>query len=130
MKRIFHPWWLWEDYRAGFYDNISGELKKEYLKKSVEMFNDEILTRKFMFFVVNNWEFSCEHNLTNPSMNKIAYIGQSACCVYAKVPSTITMEAWSLLSDDVKKRSNDIAAEAIEYWINKNKNKQLCLKLD
>ena len=130
MKRIYHPYWLWEDYKAGFYDNVSGERKKELIKKVLEMFNDSKLTKENMLFVVNNWTYSCEHNLTNESLNKIAYIGQSACCVYASVPCSITMESWSLLSDEVKKRSDKIALECINIWKNNNKNIQLCLKLD
>jgi len=23
MERIFHPYWLWEDYKSGFYDNAT-----------------------------------------------------------------------------------------------------------
>jgi hypothetical protein len=130
MKRIFHPYWLWEDYKAGFYDNVSGEKKKEFIVKVLEMFNDKKLTKDNMLFVVENWKYSCEHNLTNDSLNKIAYIGQSACAVYAGVPCTITMECWSMLSEEVKKRSNKIALEVIEIWKNNNKNIQLCLKLD
>lgn len=130
MKRIYHPYWLWEDYKAGFYDNVSGEQKKEMIKNVLTMFNSKSLTRKFMMKVVKEWKYSCEHNLTNESLNKIAYIGQSACCLYARIPNTITMEAWSLLTDEVKKRSDKIALETISYWEEKNKEIQLCLNLD
>jgi protoheme ferro-lyase len=68
--------------------------------------------------------------LTNDSLNKIAYIGQGACCLYAGVPSTITMEAWSLLTNEVKERSNKIALDVINQWESNNKFIQLCLKLD
>jgi hypothetical protein len=130
MERIYHPYWLWEDYKAGFYENISGEEKKQMTLKVIEMFNSELLTKEFMNRVITEWKYSCEHNLTNESLNKIAYIGQGACCVYAKVPNTITMEAWSLLDKEVQIRANKIAEKTIENWINKNKRIQLCLKLD
>lgn len=130
LKRIYHPYWLWEDHKNGFYDNISGEKKKFLLQKSIEMFNNEKLTKEYMNRVILEWTYSCEHNLTNDSLNKIAYIGQSACCIYAGVPSTITMEAWSFLSEEVKKRSDKIAFEVIKNWESNNKYIQLCLKLD
>ena len=79
---------------------------------------------------VFNWSNSMLNNLTNPSMNKIAYIGQGACCLYGNVPSTITMECWRLLSTDVQERSNLLALSVIKKWNNKNKNKQLCLNFD
>ena len=130
MNRIYHPYWKWEDYKAGFYDNISGALKLQLIQKGIEMFNSESLTRNNMFFVVDNWKFSCEHNLSNPSINKIAYIGQGACCIYAGIPSTITMELWSMLSKEVQERSNKIALESIERWKQQNKLIQLCLNID
>jgi len=130
MKRIYHPYWLWEDYKNGLYDNCSGAIKEQKKDKCLEMFNSFDLTKEFMYRVVNEWKYSCEHNLTNESLNKIAYIGQSACCLYDSIPNTITMECWSLLSQEVKERSNILAQEVLDYWYSQNKFIQLCLNLD
>jgi hypothetical protein len=130
MKRIYHPYWLWEDFKAGFYDNCSGEKKDLFIQKSIEMFNSERLTKENMFYIVDNWKYSCEHNLTNPSINQIAYIGQAACCNYSGCPSTVTMEVWNMLTPDVQKSADSIALEAIERWKQNNKIIQLCLNLD
>ncbi len=130
MERIYHPYWLWEDFKNGFYDNISGEKKKELSLKVIELFNDSKLTKENMMRVINEWKYSCEHNLSNDSMNKIAYLGQAACCLYAGIPNSITMESWSLLSKERQKESDKIANEVLEIWINRNKNIQLCLNLD
>ena len=125
--RIYHHYEKWEDWKHGFYDNCSGNEKEKKIALVLEMFNDENKTREYMTRVINEWVYSCEHNLTNSGMNKIAYLGQAACCLYAKIPNTITMEAWSLLENKIKKRSNKIAEEVLNIWINKIQNKQLCL---
>jgi len=130
MKRIYHKWELWEDHKAGFYDNCSGETKKKKIENAIEMFNSWELTINNMNRVIKEWNYSCEHNLTNESMNKIAYIGQAACCIYAGVPSSLTMEAWNKLSDEVKDRSNEIAKSVLTVWETNQKHKQLCLKFD
>lgn len=130
MERIYHPYWLWEDYKNGFFDNVSGEQKKQLQLKVIEMFENEQLTIENMNYVVDNWKYSMEHNLTNNSLNHIAYIGQSACCNYAKIPNTITMECWSMLDIKVQERANKNAISAIERWKESNKIIQLCLKLD
>lgn len=109
MERIYHPYDKWEDFKLGFYDNCSGEIKKSKIESVQMLFNSEKLTHEYMSKVINEWKYSCEHNLSNPSMNKIAYIGQGACCIYDSVPSTITMEAWNTLSKDIQDRSNKIA---------------------
>jgi hypothetical protein len=130
MERIYHPYWLWEDYKNGFYDNISGDQKKTLILKVIEMFNDEKLTTYNMNYVVDNWKYSMEHNLSNNSINKIAYIGQCACCNYFKIPNSITMECWSKLSKETQIRANKNAIESIDRWVNNNKFIQLCLNLD
>lgn len=130
LKRIYHPYWLWEDYKAGFYNNCSGKEKEEKIKSVIKMFNNAELTEKYMNRVINEWVYSCEHNLTNNSINKIAYIGQGACCLFDEIPSTVTMEAWSELTKEVQDRSDKIALEVISKWYKQNENIQLCLNLD
>jgi hypothetical protein len=95
IKRIYHHYEKWEDFKAGFYDNITGNNKEELILKVIELFNNPALTENYMRKVINEWTFSCEHNLSNISLNRIAYIGQAACCLYASVPCTITMNAWN-----------------------------------
>lgn len=128
-NRIYHPYILWEDYKAGFYDNVSGENKKQMIESVIEFFSNPELTRSFMMKVVKEWKYSCEHNLTNESMNKIAYIGQGACCIYGGIPSTVTMEAWSKVPKEHQLEADKIALSVIEHWENKNKKIQLCLNI-
>jgi len=129
INRIYHHYEMWEDWKFGFYDNSSGEQREKHKQLVFDMFNSESLTRTNMNRVIEEWTNSCEHNLTNNGLNKIAYIGQSACCIYGGVPCDVTMECWSKLSNEVQYRSNKIAEEALTKWINKNKNIQLCLNI-
>lgn len=128
-NQIYHHYEMWEDWKHGFYDNCSGEEAKKKSNLVKEMFNSEHLTREYMNRVIEEWVFSCEHNFTNNSMNKIAYLGQAACCIYGGVPNTITMSTWSELDKEVRDRSDKIAKEVINKWIEKNKNIQLCLNI-
>jgi len=127
MKRIYHPYWLWEDYKAGFYDNLSGGEKQNKVDKVVEMFNSKELTETYMDRVITEWRYSCEHNLTNESMNKIAYIGQAACCLYAKVPYQITMNAWNKLDLIIRNQADSIANITIKKW-ERNHKSEIMLK--
>lgn len=120
MKRIYHPYWLWEDHKAGFYENCSGENKELLILKGIEMFNCEIKTTENMLRVINEWQYSCEHNLTNESLNKIAYIGQSACCLYSNIPNKVTMEIWNKLEKNIQDRSNKIANDILNIWKQKH----------
>jgi hypothetical protein len=116
IKRMYHSWEKWEDYKAGFYDNVSGKDKIEMIEKVVYLFSTPELTREYMTKVIKQWFYSCEQNLTNNGMNKVAYIGQAACCIYADIPSTVTMEAWSSVPAEFKKTADSIAMEVLEEW--------------
>ena len=125
MERIYHRYEYWEDYKAGFYNNISGVNKDLMINKVVELFSSSELTETYMNKVIEKWKYSCEHNLTNLSLNRIAYLSQSACCIYAGVPSSITMEAWHLVSEENRNNANKIAEKIINNY---EKNLQLCLR--
>jgi hypothetical protein len=129
MKQIYHPYHLWEDYKSGFYNNCSGEQKKTYIQGCLNLFNNKGITEKYMSLVIENWFYSCQHNLTNPSVNKIAYIGQAACCIYCGAPNTTTMQAWNMLDKEVQERSNNIAQKYLNIWNNNLNNRQLCLNI-
>jgi len=118
IKRIYHSWEKWEDYKCGFYDNVSGKNKPAMIGKVVELFSNPDLTRKYMDKAIKEWFFSCEHNLTNNGSNKIAYIGQAACCLYDGIPSTITMEAWSKVPKEFQIIADSIATEVLKDWEN------------
>ena len=120
MKQIYHPWHLWEDHKHGFYDNISGRDKKEMIEKAVQMFTDSELTEICMLKVINERKYSCEHNLSNLSMNRIAYLGQAACCVFAGIPCSVTMEAWNKVSKEKRDIADSIAERLIKEWEVKN----------
>lgn len=130
MERIYHRYEFWECWKNGFFDNISGVDKNKKIQKVIELFSDQQKTKEYMNKVIEQWKYSCEHNLTNDSMNKIAWLGQSACCIYDKIPSSITMEAWHLVSKENRDKADSIASEIIENYLNnlKNEKKQLCLK--
>lgn len=98
MKRIYKRYEDWECYKAGFFNNVLPKEKQHHIDKVVELFSSAELTKKYMDTVIELWPNSCDHNLTNESMNKIAWLGQSACCIFSKTPSTITMEAWRYVS--------------------------------
>lgn len=123
MERIYHRYENWECFKSGFFRNVSGEEKKELSKKVVELFENPDKTKFFMEKVLNEWTFSCEHNLSNVSLNRIAWLGQSACCLFAKIPYSITMENWRFVSESKKIIACDIAEKLIkEYELKKLNN--------
>lgn len=125
MEQVFHPFDVWEDHEHGFYNNISGGNKLQMIEDVVNLFSNPSETNLYMNRVVKEWPYSCEHNFTNPSINKVAYLGQAACALYKNIPSTVTMEAWSKVPENYQEIACKIADDVIEGWV---KTYELCQK--
>jgi hypothetical protein len=118
MNRIHHPWHLWEDYKYNFYDNST--LDKEAVNKSVYVLKNLHVFEKALKHIINNWKYSCEQNLTNENLNKIAYLGQASCAYLYNIPQTITMKAWSELTKEEQENANNLALKYLNIWLNSN----------
>jgi len=114
MDRIYHPYWLWEE----TYTNMWGHVKDraKYLKIAIEFTGDHIKYGEFMRHVVDEWRYSCEHNLSNIAQNRRAWIGHAACAFAFDCPEDIVREAWAQLTDDEREAANNEADIAIGIW--------------
>lgn len=118
--RIFHTYDKWEAVSYGFYD-----LKhKKYTKKQCEwmyksMMCDLQLFNDVLDKVISEWKYSCEHNLTNKSMNRIAWLGQCAMAYKYNVPS-IYCSGWQLLTKEEQDAANEVALNALNTWLVRN----------
>lgn len=127
MDRIYHRFENWECYKNGFFKNISTKDKETLSSKVLELFNDNEKTEIYMMKVISEWHYSCQHNLTNLALNRVAWLGQAACCLYAKIPYTITMENWKYVKHENQLIACAIAEKIIlEY---EKQNLQLCLNI-
>lgn len=108
-KRIFHTFDKWECYKAGFYANTHPTLSKEQCEEEYRKFlSNEKKFRKALNKVITEWKHSCEHYLTNSSMNRIAWLGQASLCLATGIPSTFRA-GFHLLTDEQQNKANKIA---------------------
>lgn len=117
MKRIYYPYNDWEEVKFGMYKAVTGEVpRKRLLKKAIELLSNPEKLKAYMAQTVTFWPCSTERNLTTPGLNKQAWLGQAACCLYGNVPDDITKEAWSTLNDEQKALANDAADQVYQKW--------------
>lgn len=122
MKQIYHNHKNWEEVKYGMYESIISKSKDQLIQKVIYFFNNISLVEKYMAFVVDTFKCSCEHNFTNPSINKRAFLGQAALAVYDRIPREITMIAWNYLDENTQNVANNIADKEIERWKKCQKN--------
>lgn len=122
MKRIYHRYEKWEDFNNGMYRKLSKEDEDKLLPEIIEFTGDYMLYGAAMLEVINVWKYSCEHNLTDLSVNRRAWVGHAACSFKKNYPEYLVREAWNTLSKKQQDLANKMADEAIVEWELKHKN--------
>lgn len=118
--RILHTWDKWECYRAGFYETTSKEYTKEQaLQRYRDFLADPDRFEPALKSIISEWKHSCEHYLTNPSMNRIAWLGQASACYALGIPSTYR-GGFTLLTEDEQRVANELALKYLNQWLREN----------
>jgi hypothetical protein len=115
MQRIYHPYWLWEDYKNGMYE-LNSNNEDELTKKSINLLSDLTLFKEVALEVISKWIISTKVNLTNPNCNKKAWLGQASCSYKYNVPEYLTRIAWSKLTDKQRIKADNVAIEVIKVF--------------
>ena len=92
------------------------ENREKMLVDAIEFTGNHEAYGKAMFRVISEWPYSCEHNLTNITQNRKAWIGHAACALEKGFAEEIVRSAWSHLSKKQQHEANKKAAQAIEEW--------------
>jgi AraC-like DNA-binding protein len=116
-NRIFHTFDKWECYKAGFYNTTKeGMTKEECEIEYAKFLSDDNQFRAALEKVITEWIHSCEHYLTNNSMNRIAWLGQASLC-YAKGIPACFRGGFHLLSEQQQEKANRTAHEYLNKWL-------------
>lgn len=127
-NRIFHTYNKWECFKAGFYKNSKRGLTREQgEQKYAEFLSNEKKFRTALENVITKWKHSCEHYLTNNSMNRIAWLGQASVCYSMGIPS-VYRSGFHLLTEEQQNKANNIALEYLNKWLVKNGRKKVNLE--
>jgi len=124
VDRVFHPWFQWEAYYAGFFDSCTDKMSKEEALESYRAFLSDL--NRFgrgMERVFKEWPISCEQFLTNDKSNRIAWLGQSAMCIETGVPSTYR-GGYKLLTPEQQVAADALAERYLERWINEYEDRK------
>lgn len=116
--RIWRSWDKWECYRAGFYRTSPPEgMEPEDCESAYRDFlSDVALFREAMIHVVEDWPNSCVHFLTNQSLNRIAWLGQSSMCWLTGVPSKFR-SGFRLLTAEQQEAANREAESVLAIYL-------------
>jgi len=83
----------------------------------VELLSDLKAFRAAMERVVVEWPESTRHNLTNESMNRVAWLGQASCCISFGACAEQTRSAFNLLSQKKQDAANACADKFLQEYL-------------
>lgn len=114
MTQQYIPYWEWEDWIYGMWRKVHNE--DYFLKLAVKFTGDHVRYGSAMKEVVYAWPRTMVNSLTNPSINKRAFLGHCACCFKIKCPEYIVRRAWKLLTNEQRYLADKVAQETIDEW--------------
>jgi hypothetical protein len=116
-KRIYHTWDKWECYKAGFYENQppKGLSKEECEIKYKNLLSDLDEFEDCLKKIIKEWKYSCEHYLSNPNMNRIAWLGQAALAYKYNIPACFR-GGYNLLTEEQKLAADKMALKYLNIW--------------
>jgi ParB-like chromosome segregation protein Spo0J len=118
--RIFHTYEKWECYKSGFYESKKDDLSHEECENIFKsILSNQDLFSDILNKLIVDWKNSCEHYLSNKSMNRIAWLGQAAVCFHSGVPSKYS-SAWFDISEIDRQKANETALIYLNKWLLQN----------
>lgn len=115
MKQVYYHYTEWEDFQNGMYDEVK-EGRQSRVHKAVELLSNPDMLYVQMSRVTREWTKCTEQNFTNASINHQAFLGQTACNIWAGIKEDETREAWGLLTNDQRHKANAVADRVYYEW--------------
>lgn len=84
--------------------------------ESLELLSSPTELYDVMMNVISKWPYSSEHNLTDTSINRQAWLGQAACCYNHGSPEEHTCRAWWALNERQRVEANIVADRVIQHY--------------
>lgn len=118
MERIYHTWDKWESFPAGFFNNNppEGMSKKEAEQLYFELLSDSAEFARVLERIIVEWPYACEHNLTNKTLNRIAWMGQAALAYKYNIPAQFR-GGYNLLTKQQQAEADSVALKYINIWM-------------
>lgn len=127
-ERIYHTFEKWESVEYNFFGSNHPKWSKTQCEhKYKSLLEDHEKFESTLEKVISEWHYSCQHNLTNKAMNRIAWLGQAALAYEYQIPS-VYCSGYHLLDNEKQKQADLIALKYLNKWLKNNNMPELLLE--
>ncbi len=116
LKRVYHHVDLLEEGPAGLWRTCSGREAREYIGAARALMCAPLDFEEAMRRATRDWPFSCEHNLTDRSLNRLAWLGHAGTVLATGSPESLTRVAWRSLDQGQQDEANAAAQRVVDDW--------------
>lgn len=113
MKQIYIPYWYWEDWINGMWQKTEFDINE-----AIKFIGNHKKYGKAMRKVIDLWPYTMLNSLTNPSINKLAFLGQCAASYAINCPESVTRIAWKEITQKQRDLADNEAQKCIEKYLN------------
>lgn len=96
--------------------NEAGQEKLYFVQAASKLMQSTPDFKAAMHKATVAWPFSCEHNLTARSMNRLAWLGHAGCYLETGSPELCTRTGWHTLTQAQQDAANAAAQEVLDDW--------------
>ena len=131
MIRVYHPYHKWECIGFNMYSRCSDAgIKKEDGQELYRKFLSDLgLFENSLIHITDEWQYSCEHFLTNTSMNRVAWLGQASMAYHHKVPNECC-GGYKLLTSNQRILADRLALRYLRKWEHEKSNRGLYKQME
>lgn len=112
LKQIWVPYTEWEDWVNGMW----AKGKDEDLQRAIDFTGNHIEYGKAMAEVVISWPRTMLNSMTNPGINRRAFLGHCAVCYRLGISESITRQAWAFLTEQQRVDADNEAEKNIKIY--------------
>lgn len=117
MKQIYIPYILWEDFHAGMWRKLPKDQEPIFLSRAIEFTGNTEIYGMAMQIVIDEWPLTMLNSLTNPGINKRAFLGHCATQWAENIPEYITRQAWYQLTQEQRTLADEQAEICIKKYL-------------
>lgn len=115
MRRVAHPYTVWEGWQAGMY-GLSDQPEQD-TAAAAKILGDPRALGDAMRKALALWPLETEHWLSRPGATSRSWLGGAGCMAAVGAPILCTRAAWWKLTAVQQAEANAVADAVRELWI-------------
>lgn len=114
IRQVYHHWEKWEE--TPMWRRTPADERQARFDTARAIVVDRQAFRACLLRAVEEWPISCEHNLTDLTLNRAAWLWHAASYIATGASEEVTRSVWGTLTNEQRRVADAIAWEVVAEW--------------